>query len=407
MLYFGLDWGVAAHHLCIINEAGARVSACKLPHTLQGFERIETERHKLQVGVEECVVGIESAHNLLVDYLMDRGYHIYIIPPNATPSHRKRQRQSGAYNDPSDAAALANAVRTDRHLLREWRPNAPLTQEVLSQVRLVQSLGVTIQRQRAQLEAVLWRAYPVACDLFSELTAKIALEFLMAYPSLEEAEALSIEEFERFCRSQRYTRRDLISRRYAQLQEPSEVPAPVASAYRENIRVLARMIVPQLDARRDAISRLQKLFSQHPDREIFASLPGAGEILAPALLAKFGDDRDRFANAGQVQALAGTCPVMRESGSTRHVVSFRRACDREFRRIVQQFAFGSIKQSGWAHAYWQEARLRRASYSHATRIVANRWLAIIWKMWQTRKPYDEGYHLRQRAERRKPQRMRN
>ena len=38
----------------------------------------------------------------------------------------------------------------------------------------------------------------------------------------------------------------------------------------------------------------------------------------------------------------------------------------------------------------------------AYRIVANRWLAVIWKMWQTRRAYDEGYHLAQRALRRRP-----
>jgi transposase len=47
------------------------------------------------------------------------------------------------------------------------------------------------------------------------------------------------------------------------------------------------------------------------------SLPGAGELLAPSLLAKFGDDRARFPTAGSVQALAGTCPVTDQSGKKR------------------------------------------------------------------------------------------
>jgi transposase len=138
--------------------------------------------------------------------------------------------------------------------------------------------------------------------------------------------------------------------------------------------------------RLDAHALLRQLFSEHADAFIFESLPGAGELLAPALLAKFGDHRDRFSTAGSVQALAGTCPVTVASGR-RKIVKFRRGCGKEFRRIAQQFARASIKQSGWALAYWRDVRPHCASNSDAYRRLANRWPAIIWKIWQDRKPY--------------------
>jgi transposase len=143
---------------------------------------------------------------------------------------------------------------------------------------------------------------------------------------------------------------------------------------------------------------LSALFAQHPDADIFASLPGAGALLAPALLAKFGDQRQRFPTAAVVQARAGTCPITEQSGKKTYI-HFRHSCDKEFRRIAQHFAKASLHQSGWAMAYFQDALSRGHSTSHAYRCLANRWLAVIWKMWQTRQPYDEGYHLRQRATR--------
>jgi hypothetical protein len=97
----------------------------------------------------------------------------------------------------------------------------------------------------------------------------------------------------------------------------------------------------------------------------------------------------------------GTCPVTKKSGKQK-VVIFRRGCDREFRRIVQQFAKASVRQSGWALAYWRDVRPRCRSDSDAYRRLANRWLAIIWKMWQDGKAYDETYHIQQRAQRRRP-----
>ncbi len=38
-------------------------------------------------------------------------------------------------------------------------------------------------------------------------------------------------------------------------------------------------------------SELERLFAQHPDRDLFDSLPGAGEALAPRLATAFGSDR--------------------------------------------------------------------------------------------------------------------
>jgi hypothetical protein len=123
--------------------------------------------------------------------------------------------------------------------------------------------------------------------------------------------------------------------------------------------------------------------------------------LAPAFLTGLGDHRDRFSTAGSVQDLAETCPVTVASGR-RKIVKFRHGCDKEFRRIAQQFARASIRQSGWALTYWREVRPHCASNSDVYHRLANQWLAIIWKMWQGRRPYDKTYHLRHLAKRRRP-----
>ena len=56
---------------------------------------------------------------------------------------------------------------------------------------------------------------------------------------------------------------------------------------------LASLLLQMTHTRVDALRELQALFRQHPDYQVFSSLPGAGELLGPALLAKFGDDRQR------------------------------------------------------------------------------------------------------------------
>jgi len=402
MFYFGIDWSEDHHDLCIMNEAGARVSEIQFEHTPQGFEQIEAEWRKLGTSARDCVVAIETSYNLLADFLLDRGYVVYIVPPQATDGYRNRQRSSGAHTDRSDAALLASIMRTDRDSHRRLKPNEPLTQQMLAQVRFIETLRRSIQRQENQLRAVLFRTYPRALGLFGKLKAQISLQFLIAYPTAREAQALSLEEFEAFCQEHHYTRTDLISRRYAHSIEPAPEADPAAVvAYRDQVRFLAELLLPQVCRRNEAKTQLKRLFEQHPDACIFDSLPGAGALLAPGLLVKFGDHRDRFPTPASVQALAGTCPVTDRSGK-RKKIKFRTGCDKEFRRIAQQFAKASVPESGWASAYLNEGRPHWNSDSHAYRCLANRWLAIIWKMWQDRKAYDEAYHLRQRAQRRRP-----
>jgi hypothetical protein len=70
--------------------------------------------------------------------------------------------------------------------------------------------------------------------------------------------------------------------------------------------------------------------------------------------------------------------------------------------LAQTWARLSVKESAWAAAYYEAVRPRCRSKNEAYRRLANRWLAIVWKMWQTRQPYDESYHGQQRALRSKP-----
>jgi transposase len=114
-----------------------------------------------------------------------------------------------------------------------------------------------------------------------------------------------------------------------------------------------------------------------------------------------GDDRQRYATPAILQALAGTCPVTKQSGKTRYVV-FRRACDRAFRQIVQQWARLSVTQSPWAAGYFSMVRPHCHSENEAYRKLANRWLEILWRLWQDHAPYEEQRHLSAHARRTLP-----
>jgi transposase len=402
-VYIGIDWGKTSHVICFLNDAGAIIAQQVIAHTPEGFAKFDAQGQKLGLKAAECVVGIETAYSLLVDYLWGHAYHqVYVIPPSVTRSARQRYRQSGAHNDASDAYVLADTLRTDRGRLQPWRPDHVLTRQIRSQVSLFIQLTRTAVRLNNRLQAVLGRYYPAALVVFGDFGSQISLEFVGRYPAPETGQALSLEEFKRFAKEHHYSHPRELPAAYGRLQGryPQADPETVI-VFQDQAALLAGLLLTVVRTKNEVLRQTHKLFVQHPDQALFASLPAVGEVLGPGLLAMVGDDRARFPSAASLQALAGTCPVTVESGK-RRVIRFRRACDRDFRYLAQTWARLSVKESAWAAAYYEAVRPRCRSKNEAYRRLANRWLAIVWKMWQTRQPYDESYHCQQRALRSKP-----
>jgi transposase len=405
-VYIGIDWSEQKHDVVFLNEAGAQIAYVCIPHKLEGFIQLDRERVKLGLRLEECVIGIETSYSLFVDYLVNQNYPlVYVLPPNQVRANQGRFRQSGAKDDPADARLIAEILRTDRGRLRSWQPDCFLTRQMRVQVRWLLELERQIVRLSNELRAVLLRYYPAALEVFSSgLSSQIAPEFILAYPDPASAQALSLAEFTKFAQTHRYPNLNRLRDCFTRLQASYPPTAPdVALLYSQQAQQLAHLLLQTTRTRVRNLADLQRLYDQHPNHAVFASLPKAGEVIGPALLAFFGDDRQRFPDPGSVQSLAGTAPVTERSGKHRFV-HYRFACDKDWRYICQEWAAALIGRdpSPIALAYYQQIRPHCHSQSHALRCLANRWLAVAWKLWQTGKCYDVQYHLKQRADRSRP-----
>ena len=111
------------------------------------------------------------------------------------------------------------------------------------------------------------------------------------------------------------------------------------------------------------------------------------------MLAELGDDRARFDSAEGLQCYVGTAPVSYQSGKVRKA-RFRRGCNKRLRQTVHLWAGLSLQVCPWAQAYYEKKRAEGKSYACALRCLAQRWLKILWKMWQTRTRYDAELHQR-------------
>ncbi len=399
-VYIGIDWSENKHDVCMMHESGEVLLVKQIAHTIAGFRQLDQVRQSLGVDRQEVRIGLETAHNLLVDYLWEQGYEqIYVLPPSTVKSAQKRYRQSGAKDDRWDAHLIANLLRTDQQCYTPWKPDSPLTRQIRAEVRFAQQLGRELVQGQNRLRSILLRYYPAALDAFPHLDSVVGLAFLQIYPTLSQAQALCFEQLKVFLREHHHTQARSWPTIYAGLHaDHPQADSTLDAAYAPLAQAQAKILETLLRSRSQCLTRLEKLYSLHPDRQIYDSLPKAGTLLAPALLAKLGDDRDRYPTPAILQAVAGTCPFTKRSGKHSYVL-FRQACDRAFRHIAQQWARLTLDVSPWAATYYHTVRPHCRTDNDAIRRLANRWLEIVWRLWVDRKPYDEALHLKQHTRR--------
>jgi len=138
--------------------------------------------------------------------------------------------------------------------------------------------------------------------------------------------------------------------------------------------------------------KIRGLAGRSPDFSLFDALPGAGPILTPRLLVAFGEQRERYGSAAEVQTYAGIAPVMERSGK-QSWVHWRCQCPKFLRQTFVEWATVSIRFSFWARIYYEQQRDKGASHQAAVRALAFKWIRIVFRCWQNRIPYNESTYL--------------
>lgn len=133
---------------------------------------------------------------------------------------------------------------------------------------------------------------------------------------------------------------------------------------------------------------MERCFGQHPDTEIITSQPGLGVVLGARVLAEFGDDKDRYADAKARRNYAGTSPITKTSGKTK-VVLARYARNKRLADALHQQAFAALNASPGARAFYDHHRARGATHHQALRALSNRLVGILDGCLRHRTPYDE------------------
>ncbi len=389
VVFAGLDWASRVHAVCVIDGRGSVCRQWEVSHDADGLR--ELMRALRALGV--CRIAIERPSGLLVDALVEAGFEVVPIHPNAVKASRPRYRSHGGKSDASDAYLLADLLRTDGHRFKPLAAQSDEIRALRSLVRGRDDLVATRVQLANQLRALLESYWAGAAEVFADVDSPIALAFIQRYSTPESAARLGPKRMAAFCAQHAYCGRRSAEELLLRLrQAPSvSVGALEMDAKGELACCLARTLSTLVDQIRLLSSRIEHHVAASDDGRILMSFPRAGRICAAQILAELGSVRERFDSDEHLAAEAGVAPVTYASGKHK-AVAFRWACNHRLRRALTTLADNSRHASAWAAAIYARARGRGCDHPHAIRILSRAWLRIIWRAWIDRKPYDPSLH---------------
>ncbi len=379
MWYVGLDWADTHHDVEVLDEAGKRVGARRFAHSHEGLNELKQFVLSIAASPDQLACIVETNHGLLITFLLEAGIPMYAVNPKMANQLRKA---AGAKTDQIDAHLLAKLGRLDLAELRRLEPDSPTVQELKTLTRDQDALIQTQTRLVNQLTACLKEYYPAALHLFAKLQQRSTLVFLQAYPTPQTAQAASLEEITATLRTGKHTNPSKAAPKiFEELHCPQLVTTAVIVRAKQRLMLsLVKQLLVVIQEIASYDEAIRTLFLTHNDQQIWRSLPRAGKRLAPRLLAEWGDDRARYADANSVQTLAGTAPVPFQSGN--YAKAHKRfACLKPLRNALHQFAWQSTRQEAWAASYYRRKRAEGKTHSMAVRALANVWVRIIYRMW--------------------------
>jgi transposase len=395
VLFIGDDWAEDHHDIEVVDEQGRRLVRRRLPEGIVGIAALHAmvaDHLSEDAELESVVVGIETDRGPWVQALLAAGYTVYAVNPLQVARYRERHSTSGAKSDPGDAHVLAELVRLDRAHHRPIAGDSALAEHVKVVARAHQSMIWSRQRQANTLRSMLREYYPGALHAFGEdLAGRDALAVLALAPTPEQGRELSTPRVEKALRAAGRQRNiaSTAEKIVTALRAEALAARPgVVAAYAASTRALVA-VISEL-ARQVSVleGEVQAGFGRHPDVEIYRGQPGLGTILGARVLAEFGDDPDRYADARARRNYSGMAPITRASGKSRAVTA-RHARNRRLADALYQQAFAALTASPGARAYYDNHRARGNTHHQALRALANRLVGILHGCLRHHTAYDE------------------
>ena len=392
--FVGIDWADRKHDVCIQEANSERREFAVIPHKVERID--EWAQSLLQRFGSPIAVAVELSKGPIVYALQKYDFFvIYPINPSTLAKYRKTFTHCGAKDDPTDAGFAVDLILRHPDRFKPLQPQSVEMRTLASLVEQRRSLVNDKNRITNRLRYTLKQYYPQVLDWFEQIDTLLFCDFINRWPTLTQVKRARKNTLKTFFHQHNMRFVQVLEERLTSIKAAS--PLTMDDAVIIPHRLQALVFIEQLRATLGGIKQfdeeIDKFAHKHADYSLFSSLPGAGPLLAPRLLVAFGEQRDRFKNAADLQKYSGVAPVTERSGK-KHWVHWRWQCPTFLRQTFVEWAAQTSNKSFWAGAYYQQQRAKGCTYQAAVRALAYKWIRILYRCWQTGKPYDESIYLK-------------
>ncbi|MDP2311725.1 MAG: IS110 family transposase [Pseudomonadota bacterium] len=409
--FVGIDWGVDAHVVCVLDSRRKVLLQRSVEHTGTAILALADDLAKLG-DVREMAVAVEMPRGSVIETLIERGLAVFHINPKQSERFRDRHSPAGAKDDRRDAFVLADALRTDLHCFHQVVLGDALIVELRELVRVDDDLAADMNRGTNRLREQVHRYFPQFLKLSPSMDEVWAWEMLTLIRTPAGAVKVTVAKVAGVLKKNRI-RRVAADEVLAILREkPLHVAPGTAQAAWAHIELLlprlelVRAQRRQLDRRIDAL--LERLPAaapaattegsteepgepsgqkyEHRDAQLLLSLPGVGNKVAATMLVE-ATQALAERNYQALRALAGIAPVTSQSGKRRSV-AMRQACNNRLRNACYHWANVSMQREPRAKAAYATLRARGHSHGRALRSIADQNLRMLMAMLRAGTPFD-------------------
>ena len=414
MLAVGIDWAEEFHLVALGRPDEGVMQVVRVEHTPTAVEALVERIAGLEPDPAEVRVVLETRHGLLVERLVDAGY--VVLPVN--PDLVARRRGPARKKDDAADARICCLLALDRHAaLRPLVPHGELAGELRAIARDDDRAARDQRRLLNRLRQDLLATFPAALQVArDDLGAPTMLRLLQRWPTRQQLAAATRQELVAFARAGRHGWPERLADQVTTALTGDHFVARdyLVRAKADTIRLAATQLLAIGTQRRAWERRMGALLlgaprqgrarqprkdepgNAIPGGKIYLSFAGLGDRLAARVAGEIGDHPEQFESPNALACYAGKAPVTRRSGKSELVVATRLACNRHLADAVQQWAFCSLSQSGWAREFYDAQRARGKGHHAALRALGNRWLEILWHCLIRGQLYNEATHVANR-----------
>ena len=391
--FIGIDWADAKHDICIQSADDEREFDV-IPHKVELIDEWAcTMRQRFGFPI---AVAVELSKGPIVYALQKHDcFVIFPVNPSTLARYREAFQPSRAKDDPTDAELAVDLIIRHHERFKPLQPQSVEIRMLVSLVEQRRNLVADKIRITNRLRVALKQYYPQMLEWFDRIDTLLFCEFLTRWPTLLQVKRARQSTLRKFFHEHSMRFEHVLEQRLIAIK--AATPLTLDEAVVVPHRLQALVYVEQLRVLLDAIKRfdiqIESVAKQHGDYALFTALPGAGPSLAPRLLVAFGEQRERYKSAAEVQKYSGVAPVTERSGK-KHWVHWRWQCPTFMRQTFVEWAAQTINKSYWAGEYYRQQREKGSTYQAAVRALAFKWIRILYRCWQTRTPYDEVTYLK-------------